>query len=158
MRFMSPLLAVKNMEKSKQFYTEVLGQKISMDVGANVTFRGNFALQQGFAELVGLDPASVKEKSHNAELYFDEDDIEAFDKRLREYKEVSLVHGIKQYPWGQRVIRLYDPDGHIIEVGENMKVVVKRFLIEGMGLEEVGERTMYPLAFIKRCKRELEES
>lgn len=30
--------------------------------------------------------------------------------------------------WGQRVVRFYDPDKHIIEVGVNMLMVVRRFL------------------------------
>ena len=38
---------------------------------------------------------------------------------------------------GQRVIRFYDLDGHIIEVGEDMKMVIKRFFATGMTMEEV---------------------
>ena len=41
---------------------------------------------------------------------------------------------------GQRVVRFYDLDGHIIEVGEEMKTVVERFLHSGMTLEEVSVR------------------
>lgn len=40
-------------------------------------------------------------------------------------------------PWGQRVIRFYDLDGYIIEVGEDMKTVINRFLDSGMTIEEV---------------------
>jgi len=35
------------------------------------------------------------------------------------------------------VIRFYDLDGHIIEVGEDMKMVIKRFLASGMTMEEI---------------------
>ncbi len=42
-----------------------------------------------------------------------------------------------EHSWGQRVIRFYDPDGHIIEVGEDMKMVIKRFLASGMTMEEI---------------------
>ena len=38
------------------------------------------------------------------------------------------------------MIRFYDLDGHLIEVGENMKMVVRRFLNTGMTMEEVSER------------------
>lgn len=38
---------------------------------------------------------------------------------------------------GQRVIRFYDLVGHLIEVGENMKMVIERFLNAGMTIEEV---------------------
>ena len=36
---------------------------------------------------------------------------------------IEYVHPVKEHGWGQRVVRFYDPDKHIIEVGENMKVV-----------------------------------
>ena len=42
-----------------------------------------------------------------------------------------------EHSCGQRVIRFYDLDGHIIEVGEDMKIVIKRFLASGMTMEEV---------------------
>ena len=35
------------------------------------------------------------------------------------------------------MIRFYDLDGHIIEVGEDMKMVIKRFLASGMTMEEI---------------------
>ena len=34
----------------------------------------------------------------------------------------------------------YDLDGHIIEVGENMKMVVRRFIHSGMSMEETSRR------------------
>ena len=45
-----------------------------------------------------------------------------------------------EHSWGQRVVRFYDLDGHIIEVGEEMKMVVERFLASGMTMEEVSRR------------------
>ncbi len=45
-----------------------------------------------------------------------------------------------EHGWGQRVIRFYDPDGHIIEVGEDMKMVINRFLDSGMTMEEVSKK------------------
>ena len=51
-----------------------------------------------------------------------------------------LGEGIKEAEWGQRSIRFYDLDGHIIEVGENMKMVVKRFLDSGMSMAETSKR------------------
>lgn len=45
-----------------------------------------------------------------------------------------------EHSWGQRVIRFYDPDGHMIEVGEAMKAVIERFLDSGMTLEATAVR------------------
>ena len=39
------LIAVKDMEKSKQFYHDVLGLNVVADFGANVTLDGGVALQ-----------------------------------------------------------------------------------------------------------------
>ncbi|MEW9121058.1 MAG: hypothetical protein AB2421_00005 [Thermotaleaceae bacterium] len=52
---------------------------------------------------------------------------------------------------GQRVIRFYDPDMHIIEVGESMETVVKGFIKQGLSIEETAERTQHPIEFVKRC-------
>jgi hypothetical protein len=46
------------------------------------------------------------------------------------------------------VIRFYDPDGHIIEVGESMEAVVRRFSAKGMQPEEIAARVGLPIEFI----------
>ena len=37
-------------------------------------------------------------------------------------------------------MRLYDPDGHVIEVGENILATVRRFLESGMTASEIAVR------------------
>ena len=54
---------------------------------------------------------------------------------------IDRLGTVTEQGWGQRVVRFYDPDGHIIEVGEEMKTVIERFLATGMTLEEVSVRT-----------------
>ena len=54
-----------------------------------------------------------------------------------------------EHSWGQRVIRFYDPDFHIIEVGEDMEMVVKRFKNTGMTEEQVAERMRVPLEYVQ---------
>ena len=52
-------------------------------------------------------------------LYFVESDLEAFAEKLRKSSfEIQYVHELKTYAWGQRAIRIYDPDQHMIEIGE----------------------------------------
>lgn len=46
----------------------------------------------------------------------------------------------KEAGWVQRSIKFYDLDGHIIEVGETLKMVVKRFLDSGMTMDETSKR------------------
>lgn len=45
MKYSGILIVVKNMEKSKQFYRDVLGLDVIADFGANVTLTGGIALQ-----------------------------------------------------------------------------------------------------------------
>ena len=74
------------------------------------------------------------------ELCFEEMDFDGFLNRLRDYPQIEYLGDVFEHSWGQRVIRFYDPDGHIIEVGECMKMVVQRFLDSGLNMQEVSER------------------
>ena len=148
MKYMSPLISVSDMQKSLGFYRVVLGQTVGMDMGTNVSLTCGLSMQSNYAELVGLDPKDEVKRSHNFELYFEEDDFDAFVDKLASMPEAEQVHGVKEYPWGQRVIRIYDPDKHIIEVGENMEIVVARFFRQGMTAEEVQARTGYPMEYV----------
>ena len=60
----------------------------------------------------------ITTKSNQAELYFEELDIERFVERLEIlYPETEYVNRLMTHSWGQRVVRFYDPDGNLIEVG-----------------------------------------
>jgi uncharacterized Zn finger protein len=85
----------------------------------------------------------------NFELYFETEDLDAIWTRLSN-ASVEVVHPVHEQPWGQRVIRVYDPDGHIVEVGEPMPLVIARFLAQGMAAEEVAERTLMPLEVVQQ--------
>ena len=65
---------------------------------------------------------------------------------------VSL--GVVEHGWGQRVVRFYDPDGHLIEVGEQMKRVVGRFLSAGMSMEQAAERMDVSMGDLKKLLAE----
>ena len=147
-KYQGCLLSVKDMEASKRFYQEVLGQKLIMDIGAHVSFEG-FSLQQGYAELVGISVESVMTKSHNFQLYFEVENLDEMFDNLKSMEELRWVHEITEYPWGQRDIRIYDPDMHIVEIAESMESVIKRFLSQGMPVDEISKRTMYPIDFLK---------
>ena len=151
MKFSCSVIAVKNIEISKKFYETVLNQKIISDFGINVTFEGDFALQQGYSEMIGIPKNEVKQKSNNFEMYFEEENFDGFLEKLKTMKEIKYVHDVKKYDWGQRVVRFYDPDEHIIEVGETMENVARRFFEDGLSIEEISEKTMLPIEFLKNC-------
>lgn len=149
MRFVSALLAVRDMERSKKFYHDVLGLEVDADFGANVMLGGGIALQtvETWRDFIRTDAVTFR---HNAgELYFEERDLDAFLRRL-EGLAIEYVHGLKEHAWGQRVVRFYDPDHHIIEVGEDMAVVARRFRDSGMTDEQVARRMDVPEEYVKK--------
>ena len=150
LKFKCPLLAVTELETSIRFYEEVIGERVAMDFGENVTFEGGFALQEMKTWKSMIHTTAVRRKSNAAELYFEEDDFDGFVKHLKGFPEIKYLHGVEEMPWGQRVVRFYDPDFHIIEVGEAMDVVIKRMLKSGMTVEQVSEKSQYPIEYVKR--------
>lgn len=152
MKIKNPMLVVTDINKSLEFYIKVLGLHVIMDFGANKTLTGGLALQtlETQNEFIGTDNVSFG--SNSSEVYFEEDNFDKFADRLKKY-DVEYVHPIKEHSWGQRVVRIYDPDKHIIEVGENIKVVCKRFLDSGMTPEQVAERMDVPMKFVNACIR-----
>lgn len=151
MKFKLPLLAVQDVEVSKKFYNQLFNQEVVLDFGKNVTFNGGFAIQEDFAWLTDIDPTSVVRKSHNMELYFEVEDFDEFLLLLEKHKEVKLVHPPKKHEWQQRVVRVYDPDFHMIEIGESMEVIAKRYLSQGLSVEKVSEIIQHPIEFVKNC-------
>jgi catechol 2,3-dioxygenase-like lactoylglutathione lyase family enzyme len=153
MKFICPLIVVKDIEISKNFYETVLEQEVEYDFGENVLFAGGFAihLQSHFAEQLDISPDDIVPQSNNCELYFEEDDLEALLDHLRHIDSLEYIHGITEQPWGQRVIRFYDPDKHIIEVGESMESVARRFLHSGLSVEETALRISMPVGFVRQC-------
>ena len=154
MKYMGGLLVVTDLECSKAFYKKYLHQDVVVDFGANVTLTGGFSLQtleswRGF--IGGLE---VRFKGNDAELYFDVDDYDAF---LSGIGELELVHPPIEHPWGQRGVRFYDPDGHIIEVGEKITAVVKRFVKSGMNASEIAVRMDVKEEYVLGWLEELEK-
>lgn len=155
MKFKNPLLAVRDMERSKAFYREVLGLHVVMDFGANVTLTGGLCLQtlETWADFLGKAAEDIRFGGSDSEVYFEEDDFDGFLTRLAACPDVACVHPLLEHRWGQRVVWLYDPDRHIIEVGENMKSVCRRFRDQGMTPERIAGRMEVPLKFVTGCLR-----
>lgn len=152
MKFKNPLVVVKDMEKSKAFYREVLGLRVVSDFGANVVLTGGLAMQteESWREFTGKD---ISYGGNDGEVYFEEDNFDAFAEKLEGISGIEYVHPVIEHRWGQRVVRFYDPDRHIIEVGENMKTVCRHFLDSGMTPEETAVRMDVPLKAVKAYMR-----
>ena len=152
MKIKNTMLVVTDIDKSVEFYKKVLGLRVIMDFGANKTLTGGLALQtlETWREFIGTDDISFGNNS--SEIYFEEDNLDKFAERLQKF-DVDYVHPVKEHSWGQRVVRIYDPDKHIIEIGENIKSVCQRFLDSGMTAKQVAERMDVPVRFVNACMR-----
>ncbi len=150
MRLESLMLVVSDIDNSVKFYSEIFSLNVVQDFGANKTLTGGLALQtlESYKEFIGKDDISFG--GNNFEIYFEEDDFDAFAMKLKEL-DIEYVHPVIEHSWGQRVVRLYDPDKHIIEVGENMKTVCKRFINTGMTVEQVAKRMDVPVDYVNDC-------
>ena len=120
MKLKNVLIAVKDIEKSRQFYNEVFGLDLVLDNDGNMILTEGLVLQDEkiWKELLGRE---IFTESNSCELYFEERNIEAFAERLeRLYPEIRYVNRLTTHSWGQKVIRFYDLDGNLIEVGTPM--------------------------------------
>jgi catechol 2,3-dioxygenase-like lactoylglutathione lyase family enzyme len=156
MKFIAPLIVVEDIQRSRHFYEKLLGQKVRFDFGEDVQFEGDFSLhlRSGFQSLLGdPDQYPVSRKAHWGELYFETDEIEQVSQSLQE-AGVEFIHPIREQPWGQRVMRAYDPDGHILEIGEPMEAAIVRFHRQGLSIQRISEKTGMPGEFIERVIKE----
>ena len=62
--------------------------------------------------------AEVSAQYLSSELYFEERNLESFIQKLEAYSgSVSYVTHPVELPSGRKIVRFFDPDGHLIEVG-----------------------------------------
>ncbi|MBR5267690.1 MAG: glyoxalase [Lachnospiraceae bacterium] len=126
MKLKNMLIVVKDIERSKAFYRGLFGLDVLTE------FEGNVILTEGLV----LQDANIWEScinktiefgTNNVELYFEENDMDWFEEKLAQWPDpITFVMPFSQNGWGQRLVRLYDPDGHMIEVRESMTVVSRR--------------------------------
>ena len=114
------LIVVKDIEKSRKFYHDLFGLDLVLDNDGNMILTEGLVLQDEKIWKRFLD-RDIIPKSNSCELYFEEQDIESFVEKLeRLYPTIEYVNPLMTHSWGQRVIRFYDLDGNLIEVGTPM--------------------------------------
>ena len=149
MKLKNILLVVKNIERSKKFYRDLFGLEVIADFDGNMVLTEGLVLQDESIWKTFIEK-EIAHKGHNSELYFEENDMDGFLKKLESWPEpVEYVNPFMEHSWGQRVVRIYDPDGHMIEVGESMEYVAKRFLNAGMTVEETAAKTQMALGDVE---------
>ena len=117
MKLKNVLIVVKDIERSRAFYHDLFGLELILDNGGNMILTEGLVLQEEkyWKKFLARD---VIPENNAAELYFEEPNIEEFIRKLEKYyPEVKYVNRLMTHSWGQKVIRFYDPDGNLIEVG-----------------------------------------
>ena len=137
MKYVCTVISVADISAARKFYEELFGLEVYQDYGRNIAFTCGLALQQDFDWLVSITKEKGLKKSNNAEIVFEEQDFDGFLNKLKAYSDIEYLGEVIEHSWGQRVIRFYDLDEHLIEVGEDMKMVLRCFLASGMTMEEV---------------------
>lgn len=116
MKLKNILIVVNDMERSKAFYKDLFGLDVILERDGNAILSEGLVLQDAsiWKHVLGKN---IIHGNHASELYFEEPDIVGFAEKLENYKEpVQYVNRLTEYTWGQKMIRLYDPDGNLIEV------------------------------------------
>ena len=117
MKLKNVLIVVKDIEKSRKFYHDLFGIDLVLDNDGNMILTEGLVLQDEkiWKSFLNRD---IVPKSNSCELYFEEQDIGSFVEKLeRLYPDIDYVNRLMTHSWGQRVIRFYDLDGNLIEVG-----------------------------------------
>ena len=120
MKLKNVLIVVKDIEKSRKFYHDLFGIDLVLDNDGNMILTEGLVLQDEKIWKSFLD-RDIVPKSNSCELYFEEQDIEVFIEKLeKRYPDIEYVNRLMTHGWRQRVIRFYDLDGNLIEVGTPM--------------------------------------
>lgn len=151
----APVLFVKDVKVSQEFYVKILEFTVVADYGgANIIFKEGFALWQIFEENIipktlGKDNICNPNLTSRFELCFETENLDEVYERLKKYN-VEFLHEINTELWEQRTIRFYDCDKHLIEVGESMHVFLGRaYDEEGGNLEATSKRTFTSIEMLK---------
>lgn len=120
MKLKNVLIVVNDIEKSIAFYKKLFGLEVILDNDGNVIMTEGLVLQDAKIWKSFLNQEIIP-RNNACELYFEESDIEGFVRKLEQCGEpIEYVNELMTHSWGQKVVRFYDPDGNLIEVGTPM--------------------------------------
>lgn len=148
MKYICPLITVSDLERSRYFYEKVLNQKVKYDFGESITFYGDFSIhvESHYHQLINQH--KIKYGGNNFELYFEENNIEEIEKHLKQ-NCVEFLHETREQPWRQKVIRIYDPDQNIIEIGESLGYLAYRLSKESLTEDNIAHTINMNVDFVR---------
>lgn len=149
-KYKGAAIFVDDIDRAREFYEGLLGLVAETDHGGYVTYGGGLALWASGRAGESIFSRRVEKAERGTgqmELYFETDDVSG-SYALLESAGTPMIHPVQEEPWGQRTLRCYDPDGHIVEVGEPMRAVVERLTAAGVPLENIVRRTTLPMELV----------
>ncbi len=118
-KFRNGIALVRDIKASRDFYTNSIGLKISKEYDNIIFFEDNFVIHSAdlFYEYINKPYHGEKMGGDNVDFYFTTSDLKGYSEKLKA-NHVPFIHDIHKHEWGESVIRVYDPDGHILEIGD----------------------------------------
>ncbi len=149
MKFHSSVLFVKNIEKSKDFYLRLLNQKIQHDFGKNIILECGLTIWEIGTDHIINKHLTTMGNSNRFELYFETENIdEIYNKLCNE--QIIFLHEIHEEPWGQKTIRFFDPDKHLVEIGQSLETFVKNMNRNGLSAKQISEKSGIPIETVNK--------
>lgn len=119
------ILIVDDLDRSLRFYENVLGLPLrhraeeyaQFDTG---TTRFGLYTRTAMSDTLGMRVQSPSRDSPGFEIGFKVDDVDATYDELVTRGATPLVEPTDR-PWGQRTAYVCDPDGHLIELAQDLE-------------------------------------
>jgi lactoylglutathione lyase len=116
---MFPILVTADLRAALGFYRDLLGATVTYEFPGPDGQPGYVGLELGSSHLgIGRDPEAAGEPNERFSLWVYADDCDAAIERLRAAR-VTIVSEPADQPWGERVARVLDPDGNMVNVGQS---------------------------------------
>ena len=156
LHFKGPAAYVSDLARSRAFYEGQLGLSVARvmrhgdaeiavayEVGISIWSAGH-----AYWSIFGEGAATPAALGHgNWENTFETSDCDAIFARLQA-AGARFAHMLRELPWGQRGFRVYDPDGHIIDISETHGALVRRLFAGGLSKPAIAAQVSLTIAQI----------
>lgn len=112
-----PDIASSDLSRSREFYIDVLGFELSMDIGWIMTFASP---ANPTAQVSIIDGHREPGGAPAADLTIEVADVDAVHARAIG-RHVEVVYPLTDEPWGVRRFFVRDPDGKLINVMSHLR-------------------------------------
>ncbi|HEV8344221.1 MAG TPA: VOC family protein [Candidatus Binatia bacterium] len=119
------ILIVEDLDRALKFYTGVLGLRLGHRSGDYAQFdtgvtRLGFYTRNAMAKTLGMALKQPAADSPSFEIGFKVEDVDAAFTELVQRGAAPVTLPTTR-PWGQRTAYVRDPDGHLIELAQDLR-------------------------------------